>query len=308
MSKAFDLSQAVRGRGITADLGAFRNKIINGNFDIWQRGNLQNANGYRSADRWYVNFNGGTGAVQQVDMALDAFQNAPSYNLALSMAAASANKPCIQQRVEGVRQFSNKKVTLTFYAYTYDGPFQIDMALFMGYGTGGTPSAEEQLPIQSETIPGGEWHKITKVFEIPSVAGKTFGTSGGDYLQIQLRSPASSEYTVHYAHVSLVEGDATAEDDPFSPRHIQQELALCQRYFEVSSGDVQWTQPGSSGIALQRNTTPFAVRKRNTTTVVINRTNGSASVIAASTTHFIVGSAETATTFHSFSWQADAEL
>lgn len=33
--------------------------------------------------------------------------------------------------------------------------------------------------------------------------------------------------------VSLVPGDATTEADPFSPRHIQQELALCQRYYEV---------------------------------------------------------------------------
>lgn len=31
--------------------------------------------------------------------------------------------------------------------------------------------------------------------------------------------------------VSLVRGDATMESDPFAPRHIQQELALCQRYY-----------------------------------------------------------------------------
>jgi hypothetical protein len=38
--------------------------------------------------------------------------------------------------------------------------------------------------------------------------------------------------TFDIAHVSLVEGDATAEDDPFAARSMHQEYALCRRYFE----------------------------------------------------------------------------
>lgn len=33
--------------------------------------------------------------------------------------------------------------------------------------------------------------------------------------------------------VSVIAGDATSGTDPFYPRHIQQELALCQRYYQV---------------------------------------------------------------------------
>ena len=42
-------------------LAGFRNDIINGNFDIWQRGTSQVVSGYGSADRW-VNLYSGTSA------------------------------------------------------------------------------------------------------------------------------------------------------------------------------------------------------------------------------------------------------
>lgn len=48
-------------------------------------------------------------------------------------------------------------------------------------------------------------------------------TSAGGNVSVVVPSNAT--------RVSLVPGDATAEDDPFSPRHIQQELALCLRYY-----------------------------------------------------------------------------
>lgn len=59
--------------------------------------------------------------------------------------------------------------------------------------------------------------------------------------------------------VSLVEGDATSETDPFSPRHIQQELALCQRYYEKVT-DRNWLtfQTGS----VMRLGSSYAVTKR----------------------------------------------
>lgn len=63
--------------------------------------------------------------------------------------------------------------------------------------------------------------------------------------------------------VSLVQGDATAEADPFSPRHPQQELALCQRYYEVVGGSLA----GVTGGTYQTLVLPFRVVKRASSTV-----------------------------------------
>lgn len=67
-------------------------------------------------------------------------------------------------------------------------------------------------------------------------------------------------------NVSLVEGDATAYD-PFSTRNIQQELALCQRYYEVLSGfGVYGYQLATSTIA---GPVAFKVSKRVSPTLAI---------------------------------------
>lgn len=78
------------------------------------------------------------------------------------------------------------------------------------FGGGGTGSVDGQTPAASPAV-------------------FTVGT-GGD-ISVVVPSTAT--------RVSLVEGDATAEDDPFSPRHIQQELALCQRYYETGGARLQ---------------------------------------------------------------------
>lgn len=43
---------ATKARQLSSVPGTFRNKIINGDFDIWQRGVSQTSSGYGSADRW----------------------------------------------------------------------------------------------------------------------------------------------------------------------------------------------------------------------------------------------------------------
>ena len=108
----------------------------------------------------------------------------------------------------------------------------MDVQLRQNFGTGGSPSAQVNTPSQSVAFQVGLSGRSSLTFDVPSIVGKTLGTNDNDYLEVIFVLQNANANTIYLADASLVEGDATAEDDPFSPRHIQQELALCQRYFQ----------------------------------------------------------------------------
>lgn len=244
---AMGLTAAQQGQAL-ANIGAgvlagFRNKLINGDFDVWQRGTSFSGVGY-TADRWDLGMDGaGSGRVgtvsQQADGAVaDLIGSETAWYLRWdeTNAGSAYSFKLIEQRIESVRTLSGKKATVTFWACMPIGggtPRAIQLRQF--FGSGGSAVVDVQKTV---TIPNdGVWRKYSVTFDIPSVAGKTLGA--GHHLSLMLFMPANIPFVLGLKRVSLVEGDATAEADPFSPRHIQQELALCQRYYykHVVPGD-----------------------------------------------------------------------
>ena len=62
--------------------------------------------------------------------------------------------------------------------------------------------------------------------------------AGSDYDGLFAEDIYGGNGTFDIAHVSVVEGDATDEDDPFGSRHISQELDLCKRYYREIGDEV----------------------------------------------------------------------
>ena len=227
-------------------LGGYRNKIINGNFDIWQRATSQTSSGYGSADRWDNKHNGSTKTTSKQDFTLgqtDVVGEPTSYlRTIVNSASGAANYVQTNHNIEGVKTLSGKTATLTFYAKA-DATKDISIDLLQVFGTGGSPSAAVAGIGQSKYSLTTAWQKFSAVISIPSIAGKTLGTNNDDHLRVRVWFDAGSDYdastgtlgqqsgTFDIARVSVVEGDATQEYDPFSPRHIGQETALCQRYY-----------------------------------------------------------------------------
>ena len=224
-------------------LAGFRNKIINGNFDIWQRGTSQTGLGYGSADRWRVNGLNASGALlvsrQEFDLGQTDVPGNPRYYIRIAGSSFSATDLNLAQAIEDVRTLAGRKATLTFWARA-SAPRQLRPLLIQEFGSGGSPSSPVYTfgdPVNVTT----SWQKFSQVIDLPSIAGKVLGTDGNDYLDVTIdikRDGVGTDLgddTIDLARVSLVEGDATAEADPFSPRHIQQELALCQRYYYKAS-------------------------------------------------------------------------
>lgn len=84
----------------------------------------------------------------------------------------------------------------------------------------------------------------------------------------------------------VVEGDAAADAaDPFTPRHIEQEWALCQRYYEISHNNALfWTGSTQAG-SVYVSGTVFQVRKRAVPAIII--TNYATSIMNAAGTALI---------------------
>jgi hypothetical protein len=214
----------------------FRNKLINGNFDIWQRGTTFNAvadNTY-TADRWDFTFdNGGTRNItrQAFTRGQTDVPNNPFYFLSVQQTVAGTSAPqkfnALVQRMEDSRLLSGKKVVLTFWAKV-STPFNSAISLQQWFGTGGSPSPQvvhNSPEFQITTT----WQKFTINFELSSVSGKVLGTNPDtDFLQVAFRLPLDSTFTFDVAQVQLEEGSFAT---PFEQRPIGTELALCQRYF-----------------------------------------------------------------------------
>ncbi|TDW21079.1 carbohydrate binding protein [Rhizobium azibense] len=216
-------------------LSGHRNKIINGDFDIWQRGTNFTAVGY-TADRWrLIPGTGATCAIlrQALTLAQGELVGGAQYALQWNRSVAGSAASAIEQRIESVRTFSGKKVTVTFWAFA-SAATELIAVCDQNFGTGGSPSAALSAPDVTFNL-GTSLQKFTATIDVPSISGKTLGTDGNDYLGLRFRrlqAATNPTATVYITHVSLVEGDATQELDPFSPRHIQLELTMCHRYFE----------------------------------------------------------------------------
>lgn len=248
-----------------------KNKIINGNFDIWQRGNTFSSGGF-TADRWGV---GVASATVQTNKGLislgDAnFPHSVNYiqNIVSNPTNAASSIVYLEQKIEDVRTLSNGKITLSFWAKA-DATKYIGISLSQSFGTGGSPSADVWFGMQKILLTN-VFTKYTITFDVPSLLGKTLGTNNNNHLRLVFWFCAGTNYnsqsgnlgiqsgTFDIAQVQLEEGPVAT---PFEDRHISEEWLLCLRYYEITRS-VAITPTTASAWNLDY--VVFAVPKRTT--------------------------------------------
>lgn len=223
-------------------LAGFRNRIINGNFDFWQRGTSFTGNEY-TADRW-GNARVGTthtASRQGFTPGENSVANEPTYycrTIVTSVAGAS-NLSYLEQRIEDVRTFAGQQVTISLWARV-DATKNISVELEQVFGTGGSPSASVQGIGVTKVSIGTSWQKVTVTATVPSISGKTLGSNNDHHLKLAIWFDAGSGFnartdslgqqsgTFDIAQVQIEPGPVAT---PFERRPIGTELALCQRYF-----------------------------------------------------------------------------
>ena len=224
----------------------FRNKLINGGFDIWQRGTSQTNNGYGSDDRWVNADSGSTKVASRQTFTLGQTDVPGNPTYFARTVVTQAGSPAItdyiikRQNIEGVKTLSGQMATLSFWAKC-DSSKNISVEFSQSFGTGGSPSSQvNSIGVTTFAITS-TWKYFTTTVLLPSVSGKTIGSNNDDYLQINMWLSAGSSYnartnslgqqsgTFDIANVQL---EAGPQATPFEYRPIGTELALCQRYYQ----------------------------------------------------------------------------
>jgi hypothetical protein len=231
-------------------LAGFRNRIINGNFDIWQRDtSFSNpADGAYTADRWVI-FYDGSGATRTVSQQIfnpgstEAALGAPFFlRHAQTVAGSGGTYNNVNQRMEGVRTYEGQTVTLSFYARGTSASLTLaTIELRQDFGAGG--SAEVFTTVASSVvIAGSTFARYTYTVTVPSITGKTVGTSA--FLELIFNLPVNNTFSLDIASVQLEPGPVAT---PFEQRPIGTKLALCQRYYQTA--DVHMQSP-AAGVML----------------------------------------------------------
>lgn len=212
-------------------LSGTRNRLDNPDFDIWQRG---------------TTFPGVSGTVQFGPDRWSAFQTGANVNwdrVAFTpgqtdvpgepeffgrVTAAGGTGLSIGQRMEGVRTYAGKRVTVTGYIKG-NAVRTCDVALRQQFGSGG--SATVATVMGSVNILNGTWTKFSFTAVLPSISGKTIGT--GNSLGFYFENFNVAGFQIDIAHISVVLGDATAEADPCPYRDLALIWAKCRRFYRI---------------------------------------------------------------------------
>jgi hypothetical protein len=227
-------SSTSTGLRYQANFAAGKNKLLNGDFGIWQRGtSFTPTSGSFSADRFYNVFNG-SGSTRTVSRQTFTPGTAPvagyegSYFLryAVTVAGSGEAYSTLSQNIEDVRTLAGQTATFSFWAKAGSSITLPNVYAVQRFGSGG--SAEVATVIGSSVAVTTSWQRFSYTFTMPSVSGKTIGTSS--YVDMEFYTPLNSTFTLDTWGWQL-EAGSVATAFQTATGTIQGELAACQRYY-----------------------------------------------------------------------------
>lgn len=218
---------------------AGKNKIINGDFGIWQRGTsftLSTGVSTYTADRFFLVMPGGTVVTRETfapgEAPVAGYEGKYYIRTVINTNAQNYESGF---RVEDVRTLAGQTATLSFWARSTVGAAPLGYAIFQNFGTGGSPSGmvqATQLTGSGPYTPTSGWQRYSYTFSIPSIAGKTIGTNNDSYLLVR---PFQFATTATNTSVDLwgvqLEAGPVATAFTTATGNPQSELAACQRYY-----------------------------------------------------------------------------
>lgn len=258
---------------------AGRNKIINGDLSVNQRAfTSTTANGTYGFDRWLCQTSDGTTTFSAQTFTpgtapVAGYEAANFVRIVSTGQTLASAQSRLTQRLEDCRTFAGQTVVVSFWAKASTGTPSVAVNLSQNFGSGG--SATVNLSGQKTAITTS-WVRYSKTFAIPSISGKTIGTSshvnfnvwtsGGSDQNTSTDSLGIQSVTIDLWGFQVEAASTGSTASPFQTASgsIGGELALCQRYFNrQASGDVRIISVGAAASTTSaRNIIPFPVEMR----------------------------------------------
>lgn len=216
---------------------AGKNKIINGDFGIWQRGTSLAGGGFL-ADRWnnLVDGSGGAFTFSQQTFTpgtapVAGYEGQYFHRYNCTSARTGQTYTLTQQLIEDVRTLAGQTVTFSFWAKA-DATRNIGLSIGQIFGGGGSGNV---VALNTNQNFNTSWTRYSYTFSMPSISGKTIGTNS--YIELRFFYPNNTACTIDLWGVQLEAGSITTAFQTATGT-LAGELAACQRYY--------WRQTASS--------------------------------------------------------------
>lgn len=291
----------------SAQLAAGKNAIINGTFDIWQRGTSFTAGNSYTADRWYL-----TGTVPAVTISRESSTVATGSLYSLKIAPTGGSGVVnMNQAIETLNaiRFAGQTVTLSVDAAATASTTistQLYHSSSTDNGVGGSWTQITATSGGSGTVSTSTFSKISGVYSVPSTAKS---------LLVVIVSSGTAGQSAFLDNVQLELG-ATASAFARAGGNIEGELAACYRYYQQTGANPLWSGNVTTGLTYYMTCQlPVIMRTSPTCTFTITNNNGfpatnpGASTITAGTIWATaVANTTGAGAFFGFTYTASAEL
>jgi hypothetical protein len=248
---------------------AGKNKIINGDFRINQRAFTSiTTDGTYGFDRWALGTAGGATYTPQTFTAgaapVAGYEAINFAQVATTGQTATSTITILLERIEDVRTFAGQTATVSFWAKATSGTPKIAVEMQQNFGSGGSANVNTYAGQITMTT---SWVRYSVTVAVPSVSGKTIGTSS--FLALQLWTSAGSDFNARTGSLGIqtatigiwgvqVEAGSVATAFQTATGTIQGELAACQRYYWRQTGSEAFGRFPGSAIAASTTEVLFA--------------------------------------------------
>lgn len=222
---------------------AGKNKILNGDFAINQRGFTSTTAGGYTFDRHVVGQSGGTVTATARtftpgEAPVVGYEGKNFIEIATTGQSATTDLTQLNQRIESVRTLAGQTVTFSFWAKSSSGTPKLALEFQQFFGSGGSATVNT---FAGQVTISTSWQRYSVTVNVPSITGKTVTTSGDDWVRPTIWASAGSDWNsrtgslgIQNATISFwgiqVEESSTVTAFQTATGNPASELAACQRY------------------------------------------------------------------------------